>query len=830
MPVNLLSYGDPYGLSDNPLGRAPAPPYDPATATLPDAPTSVVDPLVDWLVSMRAKHQRDQPSIWPVSNRVGTQALGEQSLTMPTPGTLPGRTVAGGLWGQERPLSQQDYDAFQAGSENAYDQLSLLAGGAGAGGAAERVALAARRIRPPGAPRLPATRVMPPEVPEVSPGPPGASPAPAAAPAATVADIGGGQRGMMAVPSLRSMTPADAAVQAATDAHIIPKPGGGFVGAPDWVQTPDDLVRMRADLDAAIAGGVEGRHWYRDSRDFASDVTGTPRFDPLSGTGFGSTGYGSNSGEIPPTAARRMAEGLAVFSPQANPDTNLQFFLQAHNAYNRGEPMPLVRTGEQAKKFNEGMAAKDAAAAAGLPEPDVRQGKKTGPFAWHLSPDRPYGTTGVNDIWHARSFGYKNADGSEFDGSPTQQQHMFMDYETVKAIDRANQNATGGVTDWNAASIQAAPWVANKEAALARQYPGWTPEEVHAEALKSFPGAAEDAKAHMPHEQVPGQSTGLYDLLPADQRDAFSNAATWRDQTTGRDTLTGNLLLQPQMQPAGGVFRNSAGQLEFNSAQVAHPLVDFSPRAKSGDPRDVTPGTKAVLHGTSYVRGLVDAQEGVPWHHIDEREGQKVGEASSMRLRGPRPTHDQLATLQDTAEKHGYFLSDTGDGISLINAKSSEPMVPGGQPSPANGTELKARLKSGLADEINQALPGARIIPGRYQGNYADLSDELALSVKGEGRATTKVLAELEDMKLRAPAMYEKLMDEPGVATKAQKNLDRLTPEMQAARPDYVKMLQIMSSGRLRALLEHVAKKGGAVGLPAALAAFAADRSDQPGS
>jgi hypothetical protein len=230
------------------------------------------------------------------------------------------------------------------------------------------------------------------------------------------------------------------------------------------------------------------------------------------------------------------------------------------------------------------------------------------------------------------------------------------------------------------------------------------------------------------------------------------------------------------------------------------------------------------------VRGLVDAQEGVPWHHIDEREGQKVGEASSMRLRGPRPTHDQLATLQDTAEKHGYFLSDTGDGISLINAKSSEPMVPGGQPSPANGTELKARLKSGLADEINQALPGARIIPGRYQGNYADLSDELALSVKGEGRATTKVLAELEDMKLRAPAMYEKLMDEPGVATKAQKNLDRLTPEMQAARPDYVKMLQIMSSGRLRALLEHVAKKGGAVGLPAALAAFAADRSDQPGS
>jgi hypothetical protein len=84
MAVNLLQYGDPYGTSDNPLGRAPAPPYDPATATLPDTGTpTVVDPLVDWLASMRAKHQRDQPSIWPMSNPVGTQSLGEQSLSMP---------------------------------------------------------------------------------------------------------------------------------------------------------------------------------------------------------------------------------------------------------------------------------------------------------------------------------------------------------------------------------------------------------------------------------------------------------------------------------------------------------------------------------------------------------------------------------------------------------------------------------------------------------------------------------------------------------------------------------------------------------------------------
>jgi hypothetical protein len=72
-------------------------------------------------------------------------------------------------------------------------------------------------------------------------------------------------------------------------------------------------------------------------------------------------------------------------------------------------------------------------------------------------------------------------------------------------------------------------------------------------------------------------------------------------------------------------------------------------------------------------------------------------------------------------------------------------------------------------------------------------------------------------------------MDNRGVATKVQANLDRLTPEMRALRPDYVQLLQIVASGRLKRLLEHVATKGGAVGLPAA-AAFAASGSKQPES
>jgi hypothetical protein len=370
-------------------------------------------------------------------------------------------------------------------------------------------------------------------------------------PVSRMPDLDVGERGMMAVPSLRSMAPADASVAAAAEPHLIPTSGGdGYVGAPSWVQTPEHIQQMRANLDTAIDAGAEGREWYGRTRDWTSEITGS-RFDPATGeVVFGS-----------PTDARNTAEGLAVFSPQSNPDTNLQFFLQARNAYERGQPVAKARTGQQAQTYNEGMAAKEQARAEGQPEPDIRQGPKTGPFAWHMSPDRPYGTTGVNDIWHARSFGYTNPDGSEFSGTPNEQQHKFMDYETVLAIDRANARASGGFTDWNAATVQAAPWVANKEANLRRRYPNWTDEEIRQEAHSSFPEVAGGATAYMPHEQVPGKSTGLLDLLPESEKGPFSAASTWRDPVSGRDMLTGNMFLQQRMPDTTGTYMNSAGQL-----------------------------------------------------------------------------------------------------------------------------------------------------------------------------------------------------------------------------------------------------------------------------
>ena len=79
----------------------------------------------------------------------------------------------------------------------------------------------------------------------------------------------------------------------------------------------------------------------------------------------------------------------------------------------------------------------------------------------------PEPTTGTNDIWHARGFGYTNKDGGTFSRALSAQEHRFLDYETMLAVARARDRNLGGRSDWKAGEIQAAPWVAGKGAAEA---------------------------------------------------------------------------------------------------------------------------------------------------------------------------------------------------------------------------------------------------------------------------------------------------------------------------------------------------------------------------
>ena len=83
------------------------------------------------------------------NNPIGTETTRpEQTVSMPRD-FVPAGTVGGGLWGDERPIAQRDVDAFRAGSEDLYNQASLLGGSRGVfeppGGGGGAVTLASRR-------------------------------------------------------------------------------------------------------------------------------------------------------------------------------------------------------------------------------------------------------------------------------------------------------------------------------------------------------------------------------------------------------------------------------------------------------------------------------------------------------------------------------------------------------------------------------------------------------------------------------------------------------------------------------------------------------------
>ena len=605
------------------------------------------------------------------------------------------------------------------------------------------------------------------------------------------ANLGAGREGtMMGVPNLRNIPQDDAIAIASTEPHLIPQRDGGYVGAPSDVRTPQDVSDMRAAFDQAVERGQAGADWYDRSKEWNQRVTGG---DPIQ--------------------QRQLAERLGIGSPQANPETNLGFTVTGHNALARGIPAETVRTGQQALTMNEGAFRQAQAIAAGEPFPNIEQGLKTGPFAQNLDPTAQPGTTGVNDIWHARSFGYKEADGSPWDSALTTQQHVFMDYETMLAVQRANERRLGGRDNWTAAEIQASPWVANKAADLRRRYQTgkpnpWTDAEIWEEANATFPDRAQGITGSVPHEQVPGSVTGLTTGTMSPEE--FTNAANWIDPNTRQDVLLAHDLglLSDQTQIAPGVYVNARGETEFNPSHVGQGLLDLAPLEEGGKPtnRSLHPGMESAMMGSQASRGLLDVQEINPYTMVRTNVPGPNANAVKITL-GRQATADEMAQMHQLAKDHDFFASNTADGVALID-----------QGQGRGGAQVNKMLtKEGLEDKIRSILPGegVQVQRGANLGNYVDLSKELDKAVAGEGQATRKVFGYLDNMRTQAPAMYDRLMSSPEVQAKAQLNLQRLRDSGQlGVRPDYEELLRLVAGGRLTGLQARIQREGYA-GLPA---------------
>jgi len=620
---------------------------------------------------------------------------------------------------------------------------------------------------------------------------------------------GGGKKRMSQVESLRDKPLTESIEAAKQEPHIIPHSeaeGGGFVGAPYSMQTRADLDMIREKFDADVAAGVGGSDWYPRAQEWIKTVAGPD-----------------------PARQSELARNLALFSAQADPGGNLGFSIKARNNAIMGstpiseEYKPgqggVVRTGQQwdtyLKGFNTGK--------------DIKLGDKTGVYGGHLDPTREDPTTGTNDIWHARAFGYTTPEGQPWESALGSTQHTWLDYETVLATERANRLGLGGRTDWTPGEIQASPWVAGKGRGLAeekfntksqgeyKQGP-ITQEQLQAgidEASKTYPDYARQYTANATHEAVTGRQTAhLPGVAQGDQatRDEFSRLlpSGWQGPG-GRDILYGSqgAYTAPTVQ-AEGVYGNP---VQMNEQQIAQPLVAFS--GPSGE-RVVEPASRQMLTGTEGFRAYMDAQDMGAWSI--PIPGQKAGQNNAFELAFPNgaPTRENLAHIMaqgGAAEKTPMpnVIHSGGDRGVLTNFGKTQ--------SPIGAKEAKA---------MQAQLGGAaKVTPTKLDTGNVDYEEAWRGGApegqvkQGTDMATKKMLGNLN------AAQLEKL-DTPEIRQKVLDNMERdaavALKTGDVTRADIQKAREIFGKFGFKGLQEHLGKGL----LPAAIGAIVYDRIRNP--
>jgi len=570
-------------------------------------------------------------------------------------------------------------------------------------------------------------------------------------------------RGIVNTPDLRTVSPDLAVKIAREEPHIMRDASGQVIGAPRGVKSASDIEAMRAAFDRDVEAGAPGGDWYTRARATNREWAGSD-----------------------PARQRLLAQEEALWSAQASPDTNLNFALQGHNAYEMGVPLAKVRTGAQAFTYNK---ARDLGV-------EIPLGKKTGVYGQHLDPTMEHGTTGTNDIWHARGFGYKNADNSAFSRALTPQEHRFLDYETVLATDRANQNKLAGRGNWQAHEVQAAPWVAGKGRGLAKQR-NLSEAEGIAEASKTYPDYANKYSVFATHEQTPGVMTGhLPGLVDSDLAVRRAYAADPRSSWTdaeGRDAIYDALgFYQRPTLEATGVYTPPGGVLEINPARVARPLVGV----KAGG-AGVDDASRQGLTAAESLRAYIDAQGAGAWHKPILNA--KPGAMGSVFVPNEGPMkYDTILALKELGRKHGLGdIIDSGQGVSLTSFADNAP----------TGAQTRAALKGSLGRGIRDILPSAGA-PSRtfLDTGYAPMFE--VATRPGSGEVTQELLRTFEALPARA---RKNLQESLAVRAKARGNLERdaeLAVKLkQPVREDIQRARKLLAEGGIEALKAAV-KRG----------------------
>lgn len=540
--------------------------------------------------------------------------------------------------------------------------------------------------------------------------------------------------------------------------HLKPDGSGGYIGAPRTVDSPQALGAMRRSLDSQFSDATKAIALADPER------LGTWYDRAKSGIAMSAQ----------PHQLDNVLDNHSVYSAGVSPESELGFALKHQNSRVLGEPVMAYR-GAPMRNLDEGRMSELVVKGADGDYSGPRLGFKIGEYRDKNDPRIPNtGLFGVNDFRAAQGFGYTTPDGKIWKGGVTATMHPFMDGETALTVQRANQAAVGGRTDWQGPHLQETPWVFGKAQDLYSRgknarFKGDELDGVKA-AIREANNTASDYfykhAAAATHEAVPGASTGHVPSLldaPFDEKVAYGLQGRWDVPSAyslsdapsvgagNQDAIYSAMgLRQLPSISSSGAYRNSAGVMENNPVTVARPMLDFP----TGGGGRVAPLTQDAMSAAERYRAVIDAQEAGAWNLPVSADSVKGKNALVMDTRttdattGRQPTLQEMQALSQAVDGTGYGVTATSRGVSVFpynpDATSADlrkfEKAKGAQLEAAfpGATREKSLMSSGYVPGIGRLDGEGNIIPSApYSGeatmgllsNFAKLPPNVARNI-----------------------------------------------------------------------------------------------------
>ncbi len=412
--------------------------------------------------------------------------------------------------------------------------------------------------------------------------------------------------------------PTDAINAALSYAGRKARKSGQLVGAPPEITSQKALNKLRRNLEAATAEGEPGRFWYERSGKAILDALGGNKDD-----------------------ADKLAQAIAITSSATGVKTNFDFALQAFLQHRAGKPIKTGRfPAPMSKRIQKVFDGEDW------------DGRKTNNFYVNLmreiDPSKVQGVT--TDMWMMRAFGFKNPDGTDYSGTPTDAQYTFVEEETKRIA---------GQLGWEPQQVQAAIWVADK----ARK----EGIDVNAAAF-DYSDALLNNKAQISWESIPGRTGNhmpeMFDAPYEVQQEYHVAVSKAFLDENGNDFVAKELgIPTPGDFEAPGYFEGKVSP--GTQTELAIPREYGGPKYGS-----VEPAALELMEAYAAIRGVAMKQDGVGFHRpfynpkkadangVELRIGRKFSEGETQRL----------AKILADASGHGeYNPIATRDGVRILN-------------------------------------------------------------------------------------------------------------------------------------------------------------------